>query len=52
MAITEFELTHNKLYRRPDNRYLVLRYIAPGSEAFDIIAIEYLQLLHAGRKKV
>jgi len=51
-AITEFELTHNKLYRQPDNRHLVSRYVVPESVAFDIIANEHLQLLHAGREKV
>jgi hypothetical protein len=51
-AITEFELTYNKLYQQPDNRHLVSRYIVPESKAFDIIANKHLQLLYAGREKV
>jgi hypothetical protein len=37
-ALIEFELTHNKLYRRPDTRHLAPNYVAPESEALDIIA--------------
>lgn len=39
-ATAEFELSHNKLYRQPDNRHLVSRYVVQESEAFDIIANE------------
>jgi hypothetical protein len=51
-AIIEFKLTHNKLYRWPDNRFLLPRYVALESEAIDIVANKHLQLLHVGREKV
>jgi hypothetical protein len=51
-AISEFELIHNKLYRKPDSKFPNPRYVVPESEAFDAIANEHLQLLHAGREKV
>lgn len=50
-AYTEFELINNKLYRRADSKFLNLRYVVPESEAFDVIANEHLQLLHAGQTK-
>jgi hypothetical protein len=50
-AHTEFQLINNKLYRRPDSKFPNLRYTVPESEAFDIIANEHLQLLHAGYMK-
>ncbi|KFY96373.1 hypothetical protein V500_02472, partial [Pseudogymnoascus sp. VKM F-4518 (FW-2643)] len=50
-AHTEFQLINNKLYRRPDSKFPNPRYTVPESEAFDIIANEHLQLLHAGYMK-
>jgi hypothetical protein len=47
-AIKEFQLMYNKLYRNPDIKFKALRYVVPESEAFDVIANEHLQLLHAG----
>jgi hypothetical protein len=51
-ALADFELIHNKLYKKPDKRHSKSRYFVPGSEAFDTIAQEHLKLLHAGRHKV
>jgi hypothetical protein len=42
---------NNKLYRRADTRFPDPRYVVPESEAFDLIANEHLQLLHAGQTK-
>jgi hypothetical protein len=50
-ARTEFQLINNKLYRKPDSKFLNPRYTVPESEAFDAIASEHLQLLHAGYMK-
>jgi hypothetical protein len=50
-AHTEFQLINNKLYRKPDSKFLNPRYTIPESEAFDAIASEHLQLLHAGYMK-
>ena len=46
-AHTEFELINNKLYRKPDIKHPQPRYVVPESEAFDTIANQHLQLLHA-----
>ena len=50
-AYTEFQLVNNKLFRRPDSKFLNMRYTVPESEVFDTIANEHLQLLHAGQIK-
>jgi hypothetical protein len=50
-AHTEFQLINNKLYRRPDSKFPNPRYTVPESEAFDTIANEHMQLLHAGYMK-
>lgn len=50
-AYAEFELIHDKLFRRADSRFRNPRYVVPESEVFDIIANEHLQLLHAGQTK-
>jgi hypothetical protein len=47
-AQMEFQLVNNKLFRRPDSKFLNPRYTVPESEAFDTIANEHLQLLHTG----
>jgi hypothetical protein len=51
-AITEFKLTHNKLYRKANTRNLVPRYVVLESEAFDIVTNAYLQLLYTSQQKV
>jgi hypothetical protein len=51
-ALADFELLDRKLYRRPTTGFPEPRYVVPESEAFDVIANEHLQLLHAGRDKV
>ena len=45
---TEFQLINNKLYRKPDSKFLNPQYAVLESEAFDAITSEHLQLLHAG----
>jgi hypothetical protein len=47
-AHTEFQLVNNKLFRRPDSKFLNLRYTVPESEVFDTIGHEHIQLLYAG----
>lgn len=48
---TEFQLINNKLYQKPDSKFLNPRYTIPESKAFDAIASEYLQLLYASYMK-
>jgi hypothetical protein len=45
-AQMEFQLVNNKLFRRPDSKFLNPRYTVPESEAFNTIANEHLQLLY------
>ena len=37
-AQADFELIHNKLYRRKDKRHINPRYVVPKSEVFNLIA--------------
>ena len=47
-AHMEFQLVNNRLVRRPDFKFLNLRYTVAESMTFDIIANEHLQYLHTG----
>jgi hypothetical protein len=51
-ALHLYELTNNRLYRRPDRDHLEPRYAVPLNEAFDTIVKIHLQLGHPGRNKV
>ena len=50
-AFSEFELINNRLHRKPDSKHPEPRYVVPENEAFDTIANQHLQLLHAGKNK-
>jgi hypothetical protein len=47
-AHIEFQLVNNKLFRRPDSKFLNPRYTVLESEAFDTITNEHLQHLYTG----
>ena len=49
---SQFELIYNKLYKQSDIRHQNPRYVVQKAEVFDVIAQEYLKLLHASRNKV
>jgi hypothetical protein len=51
-ANAEFKIIDNKLYRKPDNRYLAPRGVAPVYKVFNLIANEHLKLIHTGQVKV
>ena len=42
----EFQLVNNKLFQRPDSKFLNPRYTVPESEAFDTIVNKHLQYLY------
>ena len=50
-AYTEFQLTNNRLYRKPDLKFPNPRYLVPESEALMLLSMRTFQLLHGGQIK-
>jgi hypothetical protein len=47
----EFQLIDNKLYQRPNSKFLNLQYTILKSETFNTIVNKHLQLLYVGYMK-